>query len=105
MDWNLLGLSFITVFISELGDKSQLAAIALSGNGKSLRAVFLGTAAALLLASFLGVILGEGASQLLPTRWVKAIAAIGFALMAVKLLWVEEEGLEGLEIQDQEPLE
>lgn len=91
MDWHLLGLSFITVFLSELGDKSQLAAIALSGSGKSLRAVFLGTAAALLLASFLGVMLGGGASQLLPTRWVKAIAAIGFALMAVKLLWVEGE--------------
>lgn len=90
MDWHLLGLSFVTVFLSELGDKSQLAAIALSGSGKSLRAIFLGTAVALLLASFLGVILGEGASHLLPTRWVKAIAAIGFALMAVKLLWARE---------------
>lgn len=87
MDWHLLGLSFVTVFLSELGDKSQLAAIALSSSSKSLRAVFLGTAAALLLASFLGVLLGEGVSQFLPTRWVKAIAAIGFAIMAVRLLW------------------
>jgi putative Ca2+/H+ antiporter (TMEM165/GDT1 family) len=87
MDWNLLGLSFATVFISELGDKSQLAAIALSSNGKSLRAVFLGACAALLLASFLGVLIGEGTAQFLPIRWVKAIAAIGFALMAVRLLW------------------
>jgi putative Ca2+/H+ antiporter (TMEM165/GDT1 family) len=87
MDWHLLGLSFITVFLSELGDKSQLAAIALSGSSKSLRAVFLGTAAALLLASFLGVLLGEGMSQFLPTRLVKAIAAIGFAVMAARLLW------------------
>lgn len=87
MDWHLLGLSFITVFLSELGDKSQLAAIALGGSSKSLRAVFLGTAAALLLASFLGVMLGEGASQLFPERWVKTIAAIGFAVMAIRLLW------------------
>jgi putative Ca2+/H+ antiporter (TMEM165/GDT1 family) len=87
MDWNLLSLSFITVFISELGDKSQLAAIALSSNGRSLRAVFLGASAALLLASFLGVVLGDSAAHLLPMRWVKAIAAIGFALMAVRLLW------------------
>lgn len=89
MDFNLLGLSFVTVFLSELGDKSQLAAIALSGNSKSLRAVFLGTSAALLLASFLGVLLGEGVSHLLPLRWVKAIAAIGFAVMAMRLLWPE----------------
>lgn len=87
MDWNLLSLSFVTVFISELGDKSQLAAIALGGNARSLRAVFLGASCALLLASFLGVWVGEGTAQLLPIRWVKAIAAIGFALMAVRLLW------------------
>jgi putative Ca2+/H+ antiporter (TMEM165/GDT1 family) len=87
MDWNLLGLSFVTVFLSELGDKSQLAAIALSGNSKSLRAVFLGTSAALLLATFFGVLLGEGMAQVLPVRWVKTIAAIGFAIMSVRMLW------------------
>jgi putative Ca2+/H+ antiporter (TMEM165/GDT1 family) len=87
MDWNLLGLSFITVFLSELGDKSQLAAIALGGSCKSLRAVFLGASAALVLASFLGVLLGGGISQLLPGHWVKAIAAIGFTIMAIRLLW------------------
>lgn len=86
MDWQLLGLSFITVFLSELGDKSQLAAIALSGNTSSPRSVFLGTAAALLLASLLGVMLGEGTAHLLPTRWVKLIAAVGFAVMGLRLL-------------------
>jgi len=86
MDWHLLGLSFVMVFISELGDKSQLAAIALSGSSKSLKAIFLGTSAALLLASFLGVLLGEGISQLLPMAWVKGIAAAGFAVMGLKLL-------------------
>ncbi|MBD2182967.1 TMEM165/GDT1 family protein [Planktothrix sp. FACHB-1355] len=87
LDWNLLGLSFITVFLSELGDKSQLAAIALSGSSKFPRTVFFGTAGALLLTSFLGVLAGEGASVLLPVRLVKTIAAIGFAFMAVRLLW------------------
>ena len=91
MDWNLLSISFVTVFISELGDKSQLAAIALSSNAKSLRAVFLGASFALLLASFLGVWIGDSTAQLLPVRWVKAIAAIGFALMAVRLLWPEPD--------------
>lgn len=89
MDWNLLGLSFITVFISELGDKSQLAAIALGGTSKSPQGVFFGTAAALILASFLGVIVGEGMSQVLPLQVVKSIAAIGFLVMAVRLLWFD----------------
>ena len=86
-DWNLLGVSFVTVFLSELGDKSQLAAIALGVRSSSPKAVFFGTAAALVLASFLGVLLGEGTAQILPEQTVKGIAAIGFALMAVRLLW------------------
>lgn len=86
MDWHLLGLTFITVFISELGDKSQLAAIALSGNTRSPRMVFLGTVTALLLTSLLGVLLGEGTAHILPTRVVKVVAALGFAIMAVRLL-------------------
>jgi putative Ca2+/H+ antiporter (TMEM165/GDT1 family) len=90
MDWQLLGLSFITVFLAEIGDKSQLAAIALGGSLKSPRAVFLGTVAALLLATFIGVLAGGGMAQLLPVRMLKAIAAVGFALMAVRLLWPDE---------------
>ena len=86
MDWQLLGLAFVTVFLSELGDKSQLAAIALSGGSKSPKAVFLGASGALLLASFLGVIVGEGTAHLLPAHVVKVMAAIGFAIMAVRLL-------------------
>ncbi|MEO0407070.1 MAG: TMEM165/GDT1 family protein [Cyanobacteria bacterium P01_A01_bin.135] len=89
MDWNLLGISFITVFISELGDKSQLAAIALSGSASSLRPVFLGAVSALLLTSLLGVWLGDVSALLLPIRWVKAVAALGFAIIAVQLLWVD----------------
>ncbi|HEY9691961.1 MAG TPA: TMEM165/GDT1 family protein [Oculatellaceae cyanobacterium] len=91
MDWQLLGLSFITVFVAEIGDKSQLAAIALGGSSKSPRAVFLGSVTALLLASFLGVLAGGQMATLLPARILKAIAAIGFALMAVRLLWPEQE--------------
>jgi len=91
IDWHLLGLSFITVFLSELGDKSQLAAIALGGSTKFPRSVFLGTSVALLLTSFLGVIAGEGAAQLLPVHLVKAIAAVGFAIMAFRLLFLRPE--------------
>lgn len=91
MDWQLLGLSFIAVFLSELGDKSQVAAIALGGSSKHPRAVFFGTAGALLLASFLGVLLGQGVAEVFPTRWVKAIAAIGFAIMGLRLLWPSRE--------------
>jgi len=87
MDWQLLGLSFITVFLAEIGDKSQLAAIALGGSSKSPRAVFFGSVMALILASLLGVLAGGEMAALLPARLLKAIAAVGFAVMAVRLLW------------------
>ncbi|MEH1840815.1 MAG: TMEM165/GDT1 family protein [Nostoc sp.] len=86
MDWHLLGLSFITVFLSELGDKSQLAAIALSGRCHSPRAVFFGAAGALLLTSLLGALAGGAVAELLPTSLLKAIAAVGFAILAARLL-------------------
>jgi putative Ca2+/H+ antiporter (TMEM165/GDT1 family) len=91
MDWHLLAISFVAVFISELGDKSQLAAIALGGSSASPKAVFLGTASALVLASFFGVLLGEGTAQVLPEQLVKGLSALGFGLMAVRLLWPTRE--------------
>jgi putative Ca2+/H+ antiporter (TMEM165/GDT1 family) len=87
MDWQLVGLSFITVFVAEIGDKSQLAAIALSGSSNHPRAVFFGSVAALLLASAIGVLAGGSVSVLFPAKILKGLAAAGFAVMAVRLLW------------------
>ncbi len=91
MDLQLIGLSFITVFLAEIGDKSQLAAIALGGSSKHPRAVFLGSTVALILASFLGVIAGGGIAQFLSEKLLKALAAIGFATMALRILWSVNE--------------
>jgi putative Ca2+/H+ antiporter (TMEM165/GDT1 family) len=91
MDWQLFGLSFITVFLAEIGDKSQLAAIALGGSAKSPRAVFFGSVTALILASFLGVLAGGSLAQFLPTKLLKALAALGFTIMALRLLWPSQE--------------
>ncbi len=91
MDWQLLGITFITVFLSELGDKSQVAAIALGSSCESPRAVFFGTASALLLASLIGVVVGQGTAEVLPASLVKAIAAIGFAVMGLRLLWPKSD--------------
>ncbi|MBE9092682.1 TMEM165/GDT1 family protein [Tychonema sp. LEGE 07203] len=91
MDWQLLGITFMTVFLSELGDKSQLAAIALGSSSNSPRAVFFGTASALLLASSIGVLVGQGTAEVLPEQLVKTIAAIGFAVMGLRLLWPKSD--------------
>ena len=91
MDWQLFGLTFITVFLAEIGDKSQLAAIALGGSSNHPKAVFFGSIVALILTSFIGVIIGGGAAQIIPTKLLKSIAAIAFVFMALNLLWQEKE--------------
>ncbi len=103
MDWQLLGVSFITIFLAELGDKSQVAAIALGGSSKFPKSVFFGTAGALLLASLLGVLAGEGVAQLLPPYLLKAIAALGFAILALRLLFAKEEEDEDLSFESETP--
>ncbi|MEL6469610.1 MAG: TMEM165/GDT1 family protein [Cyanobacteria bacterium J06623_4] len=91
MDLQLFLVSFVAVFVSELGDKSQLAAIALGGSSPSPKAVFFGTASALLLASLISVLLGGSTALIFPEKLIKGIAAIGFGLLSVRLLWPERE--------------
>lgn len=86
MDWQLLGASFLAVFLSELGDKSQVAAVALGGSSRSPRAVFLGTASALVLASLIGVVLGDQIADYIPPQWLKLAAVAGFVVIGLRLL-------------------
>jgi putative Ca2+/H+ antiporter (TMEM165/GDT1 family) len=87
IDWQLIGVTFATVFIAEIGDKSQLAAIAIGGSSPHPKAVFFGSVAALLLASAIGVLAGGSITVLFPPRILKGLAALGFLIMAGRLLW------------------
>lgn len=91
MDWQLLSLSFITVFLAEIGDKSQLAAIALSGSARSPWPVLFGSTLALVFTSFLGVIAGGSIAHWLPEVWLKGGAAAGFIILALRLLFNRKE--------------
>ena len=84
---SILITTFITVFLAELGDKTQLATVAISGTSNRPLAVFLGSSIALVLASLLGVIAGSSISSIIPNDLLKAFAALGFILIGAKLLW------------------
>ena len=58
MDIPLLLSTFVTVFLAELGDKTQLATVALSGTSDRPLAVFLVSSSALVLASLIGALAG-----------------------------------------------
>ena len=86
MDLSLLISTFLTVFLAELGDKTQLATVALSGTSDRPLAVFLGSSSALVLASLLGAMAGGSIANLIPTEWLQLVAAVGFLIIGSQLL-------------------
>ena len=57
---------FLTIFLAELGDKTQIATLAISGSSQRPLAVFIGSSFALVLASLLGVLLGGSIAKIIP---------------------------------------
>ncbi|NBO29579.1 MAG: UPF0016 domain-containing protein [Synechococcaceae bacterium WBA_2_066] len=82
----LLASTFSTVFLAELGDKTQLATVAISGTSNRPLYVFLGSASALVLASFLGALLGGGLAEVVPAQLLQLAAAIGFLVIGGRLV-------------------
>ena len=87
MDLALLLSTFVTVFLAELGDKTQLATVALSGTSDRPFAVFLGSSSALVLASLLGALAGGSMASMIPADLLQLAASIGFLVIGTRLLW------------------
>ena len=85
MFYSLLLSTFLTVFIAELGDKTQLATLSLGGTSNKPLAVFLGSSSALVLASLLGALTGGSISSFLPEVVLKSIASITFFIIGIRL--------------------
>lgn len=79
MDWKLISATFTMVFLAELGDKTQLATFCLAAddNSSSL-SVFLGSALALVLSSFIAVLCGTAFARFLPPHLIKFAAGLFF---------------------------
>ena len=82
---SLLLSTFITIFIAELGDKTQLATLTMSGTSNKPLAVFLGSSTALVLASLVGALAGGSISNFVPEIILKSIASITFFIIGIKL--------------------
>ena len=87
MDLKIFGTAFLTLFLAELGDKTQLAIIVLTAKTESKLAVFLGASLALVLVSLLGVLVGGVLSQYVPTEWLQRIVAIAFIIIGILMLF------------------
>lgn len=87
MEWKIFGTAFLTLFLAELGDKTQLAIITLTAKTDSKIAVFLGASLALVLVSALGVLAGGVLSQYVPAEWLQRIVAAAFIVIGVLMLF------------------
>ena len=86
MDLRVLLTTFGIIFLAEMGDKTQLAAMTMSAQTKRPWAVFLGASLALAAVSALGVIVGATLGNYLPLEWIKRIAAVAFIVIGVLML-------------------
>jgi putative Ca2+/H+ antiporter (TMEM165/GDT1 family) len=86
MDLPLLASSFATVFLAELGDKTQLAIVTISGTSNRSGAVFAGSSLALVLASLLGAAAGGSLSSVISPDVLQLAASVGFLVIGSRLL-------------------
>lgn len=85
--WSAFWTTFGALFIAEMGDKTQLAAITLASQTKAPVAVFLGAALALTMVSLIGVVVGTVLGEYLPKEVLRYAAAIAFIVIGVLMLW------------------
>lgn len=86
MDIRTLLTTFSLIFLAEVGDKTQFAALCLSADSKSRLAVFLGASLALISSALLAVVLGAFLARCFPPYIVKTVAGILFIIMGAVML-------------------
>jgi putative Ca2+/H+ antiporter (TMEM165/GDT1 family) len=87
MDLRLFATVFGSVFLAELGDKTQLATLLFAAQGGNARlAVFLGAAGALVTTSALGVLAGGAIADQLDPRLVSRLAGAAFIAIGAWIL-------------------
>lgn len=84
MDWKVLGLVFGTVFIAEIGDKTQLTTLLFAADKDiSKWLVFIGASLALIATSALGVLSGALISQYVKEHTLHTTAGAGFITIGI----------------------
>jgi len=86
MDWKILATTFGIVFLAELGDKTQLAAMAMAGKTGRPLSVFIGASVALILVTLLGVAAGALIKKAVPEKIMGIASAVLFLAVGAFLL-------------------
>lgn len=92
MAWKLLATTFATVFLAELGDKTQLTTMSLAASGSSPWIVFAGSALALIAASALAAFAGEAVTRVVSPVWIRRAAGGLFVVLGAYFLITSGRG-------------
>ena len=84
MDWKVISTVFTSVFIAELGDKTQLATMLFASDKQiSKLTVFAGASLALIVTSALGVLAGGVLSNYISEKHLHYLAGVGFIAIGI----------------------
>lgn len=83
----IFGSTFLTIFLAEFGDKTQVSTLLMSAESQSPWVVFLGSATALIATSLLGVLLGCWLANRLAPKSMQRAAGVSLLLISAVLFW------------------
>ena len=82
--WRTFFTVLTTVFLAEIGDKTQLATMLFAAKGETSKwVVFFAASLALILAAALGVLVGGVVERFISPRTLKMVAGVGFIVIGV----------------------
>jgi len=88
MDWKIIAAVFVSVFIAEMGDKTQLATMLFASDKEvSKWTIFFGASLALIAASGIGVLVGSTLSNYISEKHLHYFAGAGFIIIGFWTLW------------------
>ncbi len=76
MNWQFFWIAFATIFLAEIGDKTQIVCFSLSTKSMSILPVFLGAMIAFVLSTLIACFLGNFLQRIVPLKIIHSIAAI-----------------------------
>lgn len=85
--WRVFSSTFLTIFLAEMGDKTQLATLLMSAQSHAPWVVFTGAAAALITTSLLGVLVGCWLAKRLSPKTLETSAGALLLFISAMLLW------------------
>lgn len=87
LEWKASLMTFLIIFLAELGDKTQLMVMSLSARSKAPHMIFLGAAAALVASSLIAVVAGDAFLRHVPLRYIRMGTGFGFMVIGGMLMF------------------